>query len=76
MRNARDVTGLEQERDYLTRAAEAYKQALEHYSRATDFAGVPRNIAAGAARSHQRRAPDRSAQPGTAAFDAEGQPWR
>ena len=45
MRSARDVKGLSQERDYLTRAAESYRQALDQYAKATDYLGVPRNIA-------------------------------
>jgi serine/threonine protein kinase len=44
--NASKLAGLPQERDYLTRAADAYRQALGHYSRAGNFADVPRNTAA------------------------------
>jgi serine/threonine protein kinase len=43
-RQARQQAGLAQERDYLARAAEAYRQALTLYAKAADFAGVPANI--------------------------------
>ena len=43
-RTARQVEGLPQERDYLSRAAEAYRFALEHYANAGSLAGVPQNI--------------------------------
>jgi eukaryotic-like serine/threonine-protein kinase len=43
-RNARHVSGLSQEHDYLARAADAYRQAIAHYSRAGDYADVPRNL--------------------------------
>jgi hypothetical protein len=33
-----------QEEEYLTRAAEAYRQALDLYSKVLGFAGVPRNM--------------------------------
>jgi eukaryotic-like serine/threonine-protein kinase len=45
VRSARTLDGLAQEREYLSRAADQYRQALDHYARATDFAGVPKNIA-------------------------------
>jgi tetratricopeptide (TPR) repeat protein len=74
-RSARDVAGLAQERDYLTRAVEQYRYALEHYTKATDFAGVPRNIAL-AQRSLttlERRLTALSTPP----FDPQaGEPWR
>lgn len=44
-RSARELAGLDQERDYLERAAESYRQALDHYTRAAGFSGVPRNVA-------------------------------
>jgi serine/threonine protein kinase len=44
-RHARQMTSLSQERDYLGRAAEAYRQALTLYAKAADFAGVPVNVA-------------------------------
>jgi eukaryotic-like serine/threonine-protein kinase len=44
VRTARQVAGLPQERDYLSRAAEAYRFALEHYANAGSLAGVPQNI--------------------------------
>ena len=43
-RHARQLASLSQERDYLARAAEAYRQALTFYAKAADFAGVPANI--------------------------------
>jgi serine/threonine protein kinase len=46
VQNASKLAGLPQERDYLTRAAESYRQALAHYSRAGNFADVPKNTAA------------------------------
>jgi serine/threonine protein kinase len=45
VRSARDVAGLDQEREYLTRAADSYRQALDHYARAADFSGVSRSVA-------------------------------
>jgi serine/threonine protein kinase/tetratricopeptide (TPR) repeat protein len=75
-RSARDVAGLAQERDYLTRAAEQYRQALEHYTKATDFAGVPKNIALAqrSLNSVERRLTALSFSP----FESqdEQQPWR
>jgi len=44
VRNARQLSGMPQERDYLTRAADAYRQALAFYARAGSFANVPFNI--------------------------------
>ena len=44
VRTARQVEGLPQEREYLSRAAEAYRFALEHYANAGSLAGVPPNI--------------------------------
>jgi eukaryotic-like serine/threonine-protein kinase len=43
VRTARQLSGMPQEQDYLTRAAEAFRQALTFYSRAGSFAGVPAN---------------------------------
>ena len=43
-RSARHVEGMAQERDYLTRAADAYRQAIEHYSKAGDYANVSRSL--------------------------------
>jgi hypothetical protein len=43
-RNARHVTGMSQEHDYLSRAADAYRQAIAHYLRAGDYGNVPRNL--------------------------------
>jgi hypothetical protein len=44
VRSARQLSGLPQETDLLTRAAEAYREALTLYSKAIGFADVPRNI--------------------------------
>jgi len=49
-RTARTLSGLPQEQEYLTRAAEAYRQALEFYSKAIGFADVPWSV-----RTAQRR---------------------
>ena len=43
-RSARHVAGLPQERDYLSRAAEAYRQAVAQYDRADDYPNVARNL--------------------------------
>jgi serine/threonine-protein kinase len=43
-RTARTLSSLPQEQDYLTRAAEAYRQALEYYGNAVGFGGVARNV--------------------------------
>jgi hypothetical protein len=44
VRTARQLAGLPQETDLLTRAADAYREALTLYSKAINFADVPRNI--------------------------------
>ena len=44
VRSARALSGMPQERDYLVRAAEAYRQALALYPKASTFANVPGNI--------------------------------
>jgi eukaryotic-like serine/threonine-protein kinase len=44
LRNARGLSGMPQEREYLARAAEAYRQALDLYPKAGTFANVPANI--------------------------------
>ena len=46
VRSARQLSGLPQETDYLSRAAEAYREALTLYSKAINFASVPANIRA------------------------------
>jgi hypothetical protein len=43
-RSARQLSGLPQERQYLDRAAEAYRLALEQYANAGTVAGVPQNV--------------------------------
>ena len=45
-RTARTLTGMAQEHEYLTRAAEAYRQAIELYSKVLSFADVPRTMRA------------------------------
>ena len=44
VRNARDLNDMPQEREFLTRAAESYRDALELYGRAASFANVSTNI--------------------------------
>jgi len=46
VRTAHTFSGMAQEQESLTRAAEAYRQALELYSRVLSFAGVSRNMRA------------------------------
>jgi eukaryotic-like serine/threonine-protein kinase len=43
-RSARHVTGMSQERDYLSRAADAYRESIAHYSKASDYGNVARNL--------------------------------
>ena len=45
VRSARQLQGLPQERDYLSRAAEAYRLALGEYAKVRGFANVPQSIA-------------------------------
>jgi serine/threonine protein kinase len=45
-RAARALSGLAAEQEYLTRSAEAYRQALDLYSTVLGFADVPRNMRA------------------------------
>jgi tetratricopeptide (TPR) repeat protein len=42
--SARDLRGMPQERDYLTRASEAYQQALDLYTGVAAFSGVPGGV--------------------------------
>ena len=44
VRNARTLSGMPQESDYLTRAVEAYQRALTLYAQATNLANSPMNI--------------------------------
>jgi hypothetical protein len=44
VRSAAQLSGLPQERDYLTRAADAYREALRYYADVTSFANTPANI--------------------------------
>ncbi len=43
-RSAESLGGLPQERDFLTRARDAYRQALEHYTTIASFGDVPARI--------------------------------
>jgi eukaryotic-like serine/threonine-protein kinase len=43
-RTARTLAGLAQEQEYLTRAAEAYRRALDLYAKVVSFAGVARTM--------------------------------
>jgi tetratricopeptide (TPR) repeat protein len=43
-RTARTLAGLAQEQDYLTRAAEAYRRALDLYAKVVSFADVARTM--------------------------------
>jgi eukaryotic-like serine/threonine-protein kinase len=43
-RTARTLAGLAQEQEYLTRAADAYRRALDLYEKAAGFADVPRTM--------------------------------
>jgi eukaryotic-like serine/threonine-protein kinase len=45
-RTARTLTGMAQEHEYLTRAAEAYRQAIDLYSKVLSFADVQRTMRA------------------------------
>ena len=49
-RTAQTLSGMPQEQDYLTRAAEGYRQAMDLYSKAIGYGDAPRNI-----RATQRR---------------------
>ena len=43
-RTARGLAGMDQEREYLTRAAEAYRQAADRYSSVLGFGDAPRSL--------------------------------
>jgi eukaryotic-like serine/threonine-protein kinase len=43
-RTARTLAGMPEERDYLTRAAVAYRQSMDLYSKALGYADVPRSL--------------------------------
>jgi hypothetical protein len=43
-RTARTLAGIAQEQEYLTRAAEAYREAFDRYSQALGFADAPRSL--------------------------------
>ena len=45
-RTARTLSGLPQEQEWLTRAVDAYRQALDLYAKALGFADVPRTMRA------------------------------
>ena len=44
VRTARTLTGMAQEEEYLTRAVEAYRQAIDRYSKVTGYQDVPRSL--------------------------------
>jgi eukaryotic-like serine/threonine-protein kinase len=44
IRTARTLTGEPQEREYLTRAADAYREAIDRYSKALGFGDAPRSL--------------------------------
>jgi eukaryotic-like serine/threonine-protein kinase len=69
-RAARTLNGTAAEQDYLSRSAEAYRQAIALYSKVPGYADAPRNLRAaqhGLEQVEQRRveSPPRPAQPGT-----------
>jgi serine/threonine protein kinase len=58
-RSARTVTGMPQEQEYLARAAEAYRRAIDLYSKVLAYGDVPRSMRAsqrGLAQIEQRLA--------------------
>ena len=46
VRSARAVAGMPQEQEYLTRAAEAYRRAIDLYSKVVEYGDVPRSMRA------------------------------
>ncbi|HWW84919.1 MAG TPA: protein kinase [Vicinamibacterales bacterium] len=46
VRTSRTVSGMPQELEYLNRATQAYRQAIDLYSKVLSFADVPRNLRA------------------------------
>jgi len=89
-RHARQMAGMAEERDYLARAAEAYRQSLTLYAKAAAFAGVPATIGLAQRSLNQveRRlaelfpaagesgsSPDASADRHSSAVVAEVTPW-
>jgi eukaryotic-like serine/threonine-protein kinase len=78
---ARSLAGMPQEQEYLTRAADAYRQAIDRYSKAVGFGDVPRSLRhaqRGLAQVEQRLA-DLSAPPkpppSTGAIPHEAASW-
>jgi eukaryotic-like serine/threonine-protein kinase len=67
--SARGLRGMPQERDYLTRATEAYQQALDLYTGVPTFTGVP----AGVRRTHAglQRAKGRLGEIDGSSFDLD-----
>jgi tetratricopeptide (TPR) repeat protein len=68
-RTARTQSGMAAQQDYLARSAEAYRQAIDLYSKALGYAGAPRSLRAaqrGLEQVEQRRIESTPAgQPGT-----------
>jgi len=65
VRSARTLAGQEQEQEHLTRAADAYRQAIERYSKVLRFGDVPRSLrlAQRALRQVEQRLSDLSEPP-------------
>jgi hypothetical protein len=69
-RTARTLSGTAAEREYLARSAEAYRQAIDLYSRILGYADAPRSLRAaqhGLEQIEQRRteSPAPAVKPGT-----------
>jgi hypothetical protein len=76
VRYAHALTGMEQEQEYLTRAADAYRQAIDRYSRVLGFGDVPRSLrlAQRGVRQVERRLADLSGPPEQPTAEATGSP--
>jgi serine/threonine protein kinase len=75
-RTARTLAGMDQEQEYLTRAAEAYRQAVDRYSKVLGFGGVPRSLrlAQRGLRQVEQRLIELSVPPVPLAASATGNP--
>jgi eukaryotic-like serine/threonine-protein kinase len=76
VRTARTLTGMEQEQEYLTRAADAYRQAVERYSKALGFGDAPRSLrlAQRGLRQVERRLADLTSPPAAPTVQATQSP--